>query len=428
MTETLAALHAAIIEAPADRTVRLVYADALDESGDPSNAARAEFVRKHVALESTPDGDPRQAELSARCGELFAENWIDWWRPVCEAVGLPEPYVPTRRLRERVKRFVGREKREVGAPYKAHPEAWSIQSEEHGFTAQFIAGFPELLYVRSFPPEGVTRWLSLSNYFSRWTATVPLARIRFGNLLNEPSWQMLDGPHLGRVVELAFEVLMTPVAKAVAGSPNLARLETLKAFPVTPAVEAVRELVYLPTWRGLRSLALSGTTPPDVIHVLAERCTLEELESLSFGIREVAEAPNFGGLTGAIGAMFNEVLSRVFSDQALPPGPIRWPDYWPPLLALARSPVLPRLRTLQVTDAGQHWNDLDPFAQLFQGVGGSTPPTADPETLFPNALVRALAAGLDPDRLVRLELPAARLALSGRAELTRRFGPRLVLT
>ena len=37
----------------------------------------------------------------------------------------------------------------------------------------------------------------------------------------------------------------------------------------------------------------------------------------------------------------------------------------------------------------------------------------DPESHFPDTLVRALADGLSPDRLVRLELPAARLALAG---------------
>jgi hypothetical protein len=50
----------------------------------------------------------------------------------------------------------------------------------------------------------------------------------------------------------------------------------------------------------------------------------------------------------------------------------------------------------------------------------------DPDSLFPDALVRALADGLNPDRLVRLELPAARLAHASQAELIRRFGPRFV--
>ena len=104
MSETLTALSAAILDTPTDRTVRLVYADALDESGVPSNAARAEFIRGQIALEATPDGDPQRETLATRCEGLFAANWIDWWRPVCAAVGLPEPYVPKRRLRDVVLR------------------------------------------------------------------------------------------------------------------------------------------------------------------------------------------------------------------------------------------------------------------------------------------------------------------------------------
>jgi hypothetical protein len=306
---------------------------------------------------------------------------------------------------------------------------WSIVSEQHGFTVQFIAGLPELLYVRSFPPEEVTPWLGLSRYFARWANAVPLAKIRFANLLHEPSWQMLDGPHLGRVAELVFDAMFPPIAKAVASSPNLEHLETLKVTPQNSAAEVMRELVYRPTWGGLCSLTITGTAPPDAIQMLADRCTLEELDTLSFSIGEVPEFPNLGGLGGPVGFMLNEVLTRFFGGTPTPPGPIRWPEYWPALLALARSPVLPRLSTLQITDAGPNRNRSDDlFYGLFVPLGAPPPTQADSETLFPDELVRALAAGLNPDRLVRLELPAARIALTGRAELTRRFGTRVVLT
>ena len=97
-----------------------------------------------------PDGDPQRPALAARCSELFAANWIDWWRPVCAAVGLPEPYVPGRSLGARLRRALGGEKREPGEPYSAYPGASSLHSNEHGFTAQFIAGFPELLAIHAF--------------------------------------------------------------------------------------------------------------------------------------------------------------------------------------------------------------------------------------------------------------------------------------
>jgi hypothetical protein len=398
-----------------------VYADALDESGEPSNAARAEFIRGQIALESLPEGNSEQIALAARCSELFQENWIDWWRPVCVAVGLPEPYVPTRRLRERVKRLVGREKRQPGAPYTAHSHAWSISSEEHGFTAQFIAGFPELLY---FPPmnpdEGRTR-------LGGWASAIPLSRLRLSAFPAAFFSSEIDGPHLAKVSELRLDRLDAEVAAVVGQSPHLAGLKALKVQALNPTRDVVRELVYRPTWRGLRSLMFTGVIPPDAIQMLAERCTLEELETLSFGIREVPELFVGGGLTGVIGAMFNELLSRFFDGQPMPPGPIRWPDYWPALLALARSAVLPRLRTLQIIDAEQQMNRVDTFFQRFRSGQEHPPPASDLENLFPDTLIGALAVGLNPDRLVRLELPATRVALAGRAELLRLFGPRLVL-
>jgi uncharacterized protein (TIGR02996 family) len=49
------ALYRAIIENPADDTLRLVYADALEESGESQHAA---FIRAHIELTRLPEYDP----------------------------------------------------------------------------------------------------------------------------------------------------------------------------------------------------------------------------------------------------------------------------------------------------------------------------------------------------------------------------------
>jgi uncharacterized protein (TIGR02996 family) len=61
----------AIFDAPGDDTPRLLYADFLDENGDP---ARAELIRVQCELARIPDGsDPfRQAQLGERVGRLVA--------------------------------------------------------------------------------------------------------------------------------------------------------------------------------------------------------------------------------------------------------------------------------------------------------------------------------------------------------------------
>ncbi|MBN9120505.1 MAG: TIGR02996 domain-containing protein, partial [Planctomycetes bacterium] len=51
MSERAAFLRA-IADQPADRTARLVFADFLEEAGDPADAARAGFVRAQVEADT----------------------------------------------------------------------------------------------------------------------------------------------------------------------------------------------------------------------------------------------------------------------------------------------------------------------------------------------------------------------------------------
>jgi len=82
---TEAALLRAIRETPEEDAARLVYADFLEEEGDP---ARGEFVRVQVALAGMPDGDPRRPALEDREHELLAENEARWLGAPPDAAGL----------------------------------------------------------------------------------------------------------------------------------------------------------------------------------------------------------------------------------------------------------------------------------------------------------------------------------------------------
>src|SRR5262245_21570265 len=73
-----AALLAAVLADPADDTPRLVFADWLDEIGDPADAARAAFIRAEVAADRLPFGEPdrdRLDRLAARHYQAFVETW-----------------------------------------------------------------------------------------------------------------------------------------------------------------------------------------------------------------------------------------------------------------------------------------------------------------------------------------------------------------
>ena len=69
---------AAILAEPDDDLPRLIYADYLDERGDP---ARAEFIRLQVGLARLPPRDPRGRPLAAREAELLAAHGKDWLDP-----------------------------------------------------------------------------------------------------------------------------------------------------------------------------------------------------------------------------------------------------------------------------------------------------------------------------------------------------------
>src|SRR4051794_22570375 len=76
----------AILANPDDVVPRLVYADWLEERGDP----RGEFIRLQCKLAHTPDSDPRVLPLRERESELLEihhqtwlgplSRWTDFWR------------------------------------------------------------------------------------------------------------------------------------------------------------------------------------------------------------------------------------------------------------------------------------------------------------------------------------------------------------
>src|SRR5262249_34738940 len=75
MTPTMSQLAflAAIRENAEDDATRLVYADWLDEHGQPGNAERAELIRVQCALARLPPDDPGAASLLRREEELLAQ-------------------------------------------------------------------------------------------------------------------------------------------------------------------------------------------------------------------------------------------------------------------------------------------------------------------------------------------------------------------
>ena len=76
----------AVCEAPDDDGPRLIYADLLDERGDP----RGEFIRVQLALAKLPPADPRRPELIAREKELLDDHRDEWLAPFRRLVSAAE--------------------------------------------------------------------------------------------------------------------------------------------------------------------------------------------------------------------------------------------------------------------------------------------------------------------------------------------------
>src|SRR5438093_654057 len=72
-----AAFLAAIRNQPDDDLPRLVYADYLDERGDP----RGEFIRLQIERPALPADDSRRYELAAREHELLRAHEDQWRGP-----------------------------------------------------------------------------------------------------------------------------------------------------------------------------------------------------------------------------------------------------------------------------------------------------------------------------------------------------------
>src|SRR5215470_1619052 len=68
----------AILAEPDDDGLRLMYADWLEEHGDP----RGEFIRLQCALAGMRYDDPRRRGMDSRARELLVRHGKGWLRPL----------------------------------------------------------------------------------------------------------------------------------------------------------------------------------------------------------------------------------------------------------------------------------------------------------------------------------------------------------
>jgi len=408
MTDTLEALHRTIITAPADRTVRLIYADALDETGHPVDRARAEFIRTEIACEGRPHQDPHSSEWHHRASELFERHWLAWWSPVAIAAGLPAPHVPGRRSRHRVDRSVARRPRHW--PYTHTANDATIHLRDYGLSFHYRAGFPEHVQLENFDtPEGGPELVH------RWGEAIPLNQLLISTILSEADWQRLHGPHLCHLAKLTFNLLPLELAPVIAESRYLAAVTDLDVYLLGATTETIRALVWAPAWKRLRALKIRCRLSPELVRELAIACRLKYLEELDLTLGHLTD------LGRSIGQIVNQVLQLVIRVVPFPTvGLPRWFDFGPALEALAAAPWIRRLRRLAIRTS---------LPAVLRSLFGEPLPAVDSSArgeLIPDSAVLMLADVLNWDKLDSLALPGAVVSRTVQDQLTARYGQRVV--
>jgi uncharacterized protein (TIGR02996 family) len=300
----------AIRDAPEDDTPRLIFADWLEEQGDPASVARAEFIRVQCALATLPEDDDRRWALETRQKQLLWQHGKHWARP----------------LRRLVRTWEFR---------RGFIEGITVR------TGDFLANGDELFRLA---PIRHVRLLGAADLLPELAGSPHLARMRGLDLRHQP----IDADH--------FRFLMR--------STHLQELHALNLRGTALCTTAgMRLLATWPALAALRSLDLSDHPAPPAGNQPRRWGSLDERRALQpSGLLALAESPyltrlealHIGGghfTEAALAALLTALLPRLtaldlncawiptFSDVewASPPQPGRLRQ-----LRLARSPLPPR--------------------------------------------------------------------------------------
>lgn len=253
------AFLADIQEHPDDDAPRLVYADWLEEHGQPE---RAELIRVQIALADPPDDLAAYRALRVREGALLDEHGKEWFEPL-KKVGV-RAWVLRRGLVEHLAM--------PASKFLAHGEELFALAP---IQAVSLAGARRILgKLAEGPLLGRLRGLDLSD-----------------NDLEEAEVRSLLSPHLAglRSLNLSDNPLGPAGVQALADSPHLAGLRRLALRKVKMGEEGVRALVgHIAYPRDYaRSVHLAGLLALDI-----RRNTIYEE-----GVCELVHSPHLAGLT-----------------------------------------------------------------------------------------------------------------------------------
>lgn len=380
----------AIFDRYVDDRPRLVYADFLDDSGEPE---RAELVRVQLALARLGDDDPRRPELSDRQAELLNTNRAAW---TAHLAGLVVS-VDFRR----------------GIPDSATVDA-----------ATFLARGPELferLRVRRL------RLIDVAAVVPKLAASPLLAGVReldlcSGELGNGGVAALARSPHLRHLdaLDLGFNGIDDAGVEALARSSGLPALTAL-ALNDNDRIgsDGVRALAESPFFAGLTALDVSGNDVNEHgIRALVTSTALAHLRAFRASGNPFGDA----GLAALVGS---PLLARMV--RADPKLEFRANSFGAPsAAALAACPALAGCVALDLTQ--NYLGDAGLTALLSSPHLGNLKVLKLARNQISDAGIAAARARFDAlfDRLAVLDLSGNRLTRVGLSTLTAVRGARPV--
>jgi uncharacterized protein (TIGR02996 family) len=259
MTHDERAFLDAICAQPDDDTARLVFADWLEENGDPD---RAEFIRVEIELFHTPpnteDDERRRRVLLDRKAGLLKRRIKEWLAPF---------------------------------------SPWAKESS-------FERGFVQSLNVSA------NAFLQSAG---QWYELTPLTRVRFTNcsvwdhgLMVWRAETLFGSPHLSRLASMTIEQqgLTAGNLEPLASHPDLSRLRELVLTQNNLTSDGAILLAAMPQLAGLESLDLCGNNINDAgARALAESEHLHRLKEL-----RLSRNPIHDGAWSALAERFGYAL------------------------------------------------------------------------------------------------------------------------
>lgn len=293
-----------ICDNPADIGPRLVYADWLEEQGDP----RGEFIRVQCALSGMTDDDQQRATLKQLERELLGKHEREWLRPLEQLLGPNEPRQPVAAVTGWLASLLPREIARVvrGVATSTLP-AWNAKFKR-GFIERLEIDNDRLLSAPNIPRHFPLRKLSV--YSGMTTPRNPMAwmtndlmkhicelQIRVHPIdesLWRETWNNVHCPTLDAIMftGLRFHgtalIADTTVASqlksvSVVGSPlnssdiaaisRFERLTVLTLYGIPIDANAIAELSQQPICRQIEALNVSecGIGNPAVLHLDTSR-------------------------------------------------------------------------------------------------------------------------------------------------------------